>query len=129
MKELLFLICIPILYFYPILSPTLQNFSAHGAGIDLLIYLLTAHQYLYIAHINEPLVFFGESYNSITMTSKANFLRSCYFQSQIWFADNYLFCKETALLVIRAWLVYCLREKIFLSKNRAKLNDKCIKNP
>ena len=98
-------------------SPTLQNFSTHGAGIDLLIYLLTAHQYLYIAHINEPLVFFCESYNSITMTSKANFLRSCYFQSQIWFADNYLFCKETALLVIRAWLAYCLREKIFLSKN------------
>jgi glycosyltransferase involved in cell wall biosynthesis len=92
-------------------SPTLQNFSAHGAGIDLLIYLLTAHQYPYIAHVNEPLVFFRKSYNSITMTSKANFIRSCYLQAKIWFANNYLSRKEIAVLVIRSWLLYCLREK------------------
>ena len=48
-------------------SPNASSLLEHGAGIDLLLYLFTAHQYPFVAHIPEPLAFFRAHQSSITI--------------------------------------------------------------
>src|SRR5207249_972829 len=38
-------------------SPTIDDFAQHGAGIDLLLYLMTAARYEQVGYVAEPLVF------------------------------------------------------------------------
>lgn len=45
---------------------TLQGMDRHGAGPDLLTYLLTAEAYPKVAHVPEPLAFFRARKNSLT---------------------------------------------------------------
>jgi glycosyltransferase involved in cell wall biosynthesis len=93
-------------------SPTIKDFKSHGAGPDLLLYLLAAHQYAFIAHIRKPLVFFCQSEDSITMSSKRDILNCCYTQSIIWFSSQYLSRKEQELFLVQSWLKYCFRKKL-----------------
>ena len=64
------------------------DFAAHGAGPDLLLYLLTAARYLAVAHIPEPLTFFRWHPGSISYMENAR-LQDCYTQARIWFASNF----------------------------------------
>jgi hypothetical protein len=84
-------------------SPELPEFNSHGAGPDLLLYLLTATRYQKIGYISESLTFFRAHPGSLSIQFPEK-LRSYYFQSKIWFAKNY--CKRAKLdaLLIRGWL-------------------------
>lgn len=75
-------------------SPTINDFLSHGAGPDLLLYLLTAKAHMSIGYISDPLCFFREHEGSISVSDKEQYLSRCYLQAKIWFAENY-FQKDT----------------------------------
>lgn len=71
-------------------SPSFSDFSNHGAGPDLLMFLLTALHYPYIGFVNEPLSFFREHSGSISLSMKRLDLYDRYQQAKIWFCAKYL---------------------------------------
>jgi len=88
-------------------SRQLHGFSYHGAGPDLLLFLLTALKYKRVAHLPEPLVFFRKHDDSATtkaLTQKNWPIRKCYTQTRLWFAENNLDNKMVSKLLARAWL-------------------------
>jgi len=68
-------------------SPTIADFAQHGAGIDLLLYLMTAVRYEEVAYVAEPLVFFRAHEGSITHSGDSR-LADAYYQARIWFAAH-----------------------------------------
>lgn len=88
-------------------SPTLTDFSSHGAGSDLLIYLLTASQYPKIAYIYEPLSHFRAHDGSITIGMEYCHLARCYRQTRLWFAEQYLSEKWLKKLYVNEWKREC----------------------
>jgi len=68
-------------------SPSIADFEQHGAGIDLLLYLMTAARYEEIAYVAEPLVFFRTHEGSITHSGDLR-LADAYHQARIWFAAH-----------------------------------------
>lgn len=70
-------------------SPSINDFLDHGAGPDLLIYLLTAKKYSLIAFIDKPLTFFRAHNESISLSDKSKHLTQCYIQSKVWFVESY----------------------------------------
>jgi glycosyltransferase involved in cell wall biosynthesis len=74
-------------------SSTFRDYSKHGAGPDVMISLLTAHAYDYVAYIREPLVFFRAHKNSISVSDSNNEVLNSY-DSAISFylkSNNYWF--------------------------------------
>lgn len=66
------------------------DLSLKGAGNDSLIFLLTANQYPKFAFVNEPLSFFRDHRDSITIsTSKAD-LRTLYYIANAYFIEKHL---------------------------------------
>jgi glycosyltransferase involved in cell wall biosynthesis len=70
-------------------SPSINDFLDHGAGPDLLIYLLTARKYSSIAFIDKSLTFFRAHNDSISLSDKSKHLTECYIQSKVWFVESY----------------------------------------
>lgn len=85
-------------------SPTIQDFTRHGAGPDLLIYLVTAAKYPKFGFVVEPLSFFRSHEGSITMNDKERYLQRCYDQAKVWFAKNYLDPKITRHLYAHIYI-------------------------
>ena len=87
-------------------SPSLDSFHLHGAGIDQLIYLLTALDYPKVAFISEPLVFLRAHPDSYTISNPEGDLWQRYEQGRIWFAENYLKDNPKILdrLLCKVWL-------------------------
>lgn len=103
-------------------SPTLKDFPNHGAGPDLLLYLLTAATYPLVVYVSESLVLFRVHESSITIQhnrEKTNYLASHYLQAKIWFAHSY-FSNNRCLqrLLARTWIVKCCKHKKCLSPNQ-----------
>jgi len=89
-------------------SPSMNNFMAHGAGPDLLLFLLTAKQSSNVAHIDEPLAFFREHNNSATIKlrrTKEFLINSCYMQARIWFVESYMSSRLKSMSIAKAWLI------------------------
>lgn len=84
-------------------SPTIKKFYEHGAGPDLLIYLLVAKEYEQIAFVSEPLSFFRKHEGSITISDKSNYINRCYRQARIWFAEQYLNVNTTGKVYAFEW--------------------------
>jgi len=97
-------------------SPSMHDFASHGAGIDLLLYLLTAHQYPQIAHVSEPLSFFRLHDGSITVNNFGWKLYRSYQQARIWFTvsllNNSIMLQQ---LLAEIWLSYCKNERRLIS--------------
>jgi len=114
-------------------SRKLHGFSYHGAGPDLLLFLLTALQYKKVAHLPEPLVFFRKHDDSATtkaLTQKNWPIRECYTQSRLWFAENYLDNKMVSRLLARAWLLEITAERNFAYFMHPRgLANHFLKNP
>lgn len=87
-------------------SPTINSFLEIGAGLDLLLYLLTAQTYKSFAFINEPLCFFRSHEGSITASTKVRDITRYYTQAYIWFAEKYLTQKEINKYYVYAWYRY-----------------------
>jgi len=68
-------------------SPTIADFAQHGAGIDLLLYLMTAVRYEEVGYVAEPLVFFRAHEGSITHSGDSR-LADAYHQARICFAAH-----------------------------------------
>ncbi|WP_421300349.1 glycosyltransferase family 2 protein [Aeromonas veronii] len=71
-------------------SPSFNDFANHGAGPDILLFLLTALHYPYIGFVNEPLSFFREHDGSISLTMRKIDLYDRYQQAKLWFSYHYL---------------------------------------
>lgn len=84
-------------------SPTINDFEQHGAGPDVLIYLLTAIHYENFAYVNEPLTFFRAHHGSISESSIRPYLLSCYRQAKLWFAEEHFSHRLVKLLYAREW--------------------------
>ncbi len=87
-------------------SPTIKDFLSHGAGPDLLLYLLTAKAYPSFAFVNEPLCFFRAHEGSISMSGKNQYLSRCYIQAKIWFAETYLDSRQMKKYYVHTWYEY-----------------------
>ena len=86
-----------------ILSPSIDDFLDHGAGPDLLIYLLTAKKYSLIAFIDKPLTFFRAHNESISLSDKSKHLTQCYIQSKVWFVESCFNKKEINRYYSHIW--------------------------
>ena len=84
-------------------SPTIADFEQHGAGIDLLLYLMTAARYEEIGYVAEPLVFFRAHQGSITHSGDLR-LADAYHQARIWFAAHTQGRWTLASTLAAAWL-------------------------
>lgn len=93
-------------------SPAFNDFDEHGAGPDLLLFLLTAKAYEKIAFIDNPLIFFREHKNSISIAMKKLDLFDRYQQARIWFADKYLSTEIREKLLNKTW-----QDRIIITKN------------
>ncbi len=61
-------------------------FSQYGAGNDLLLFLLTAHQYSHFYYIDLPLSLFTSHADSLTVKHR---LERFYYYSKLWFLKQY----------------------------------------
>ncbi len=61
------------------------DFADHGAGPDMLLYLLAATRYPKVAHLSEPLAFFRFHGGSISI-SREDVVRDRYHLARVWFA-------------------------------------------
>ncbi|MBK5273829.1 MAG: glycosyltransferase family 2 protein [Desulfuromonadales bacterium] len=95
-------------------SPIPRNFLMHGAGTDLLIYLLTARKYQKIAFVAEPLSFFRAHEGSISVSDKNYFIVHCYRQARLWFAGRYLNNKMSRKIFALEWRREYHERKFFL---------------
>lgn len=66
-----------------------SNFSMHAIGNDLLIFLLTAHQYSKFAFVNEKLSFFRAHPGSISIKSENGKLLLYYDIAKAYFFENF----------------------------------------
>jgi glycosyltransferase involved in cell wall biosynthesis len=103
------------------LSPP-HDLSGHGAGADMLIYLLTARRYPYFAVVTEPAVFFRIHENSITIRGLDGEVALSYVLARVWFARTYsyrnLIANQRSSLA-RLWLREMLRKRRLSSPTSA----------
>lgn len=90
------------------------DFLKHGAGPDMLLYLLTATRYPLVAHIPEPLVFFRAHKSSITIKASIKVSQG-YTHAATWFAEHYLNNSLLFDLLARKWLFSMYHERKPLS--------------
>jgi glycosyltransferase involved in cell wall biosynthesis len=88
-------------------SPTISNFLGHGAGPDLLLYLLATQTYPSFVYVNEPLCFFRSHEGSITASTRSEEITRYYTQASIWFAEQYLDQQEIKRYFVYAWYRAC----------------------
>jgi hypothetical protein len=107
-----------------IASPTYQDFPDHGAGLDMLVFLLTAARYRNVAYLDEPLVHFGGrafgdaagpgAGDEPSLTTSLRNISDRYHQARIWFAARHLGPTAARRLVAQAWLRNCLHQRKML---------------
>lgn len=96
-------------------SPSFHDFVDHGAGPDLLLYLLTAQKYPKVAFVAEPLSFFRDHAGSITSQEGSGPIHHRHLQAKIWFASQLEDDRLLKRLLAREWLKSCLRERTLIS--------------
>ena len=105
-------------------SPSFDDFLDHGAGPDLLLYLLTAQKYNQIAYVSEPISFFRHHEESITISSRGTYIWDRYLQAMIWFATQWnngrILESESVFQLFLAceWLKACYRAKEVMLPNK-----------
>lgn len=85
-------------------SPVPRDFLKHGAGPDVLLYLLTALNYPKVGFVSESLCFFRCHNESISIQNKNNEVIDSYKRACMWFAEIYLDLKTVSNQNTRLWL-------------------------
>lgn len=67
-------------------SATIRDFARHGAGPDLLLYLLTAARYPRTGYVEAPVCFFRIHEGSFTISDRGRYLPLCYQAAIDWFS-------------------------------------------
>jgi glycosyltransferase involved in cell wall biosynthesis len=65
------------------------DLSSHGAGPDLLLFLLTATKYPRLGHVDEPLAFFRSHGGSLSVSGRRGEIMQAYLLTRYWFAKKY----------------------------------------
>jgi predicted O-linked N-acetylglucosamine transferase (SPINDLY family)/glycosyltransferase involved in cell wall biosynthesis len=87
-------------------SPEMDDYHIHGMGVDITLYLLTAHKYKKIAYVSESLAFFRAHDDSETISSLTTRPQKWWFgyqQAKIWFANHYGHSHILNALVTSEW--------------------------
>lgn len=66
-------------------AATTREVAGHGAGPDLLLFLLAARKYPKVAYVRAPLAFFRSHTGSLTIDLGRRELLPCYTQAKAWF--------------------------------------------
>jgi glycosyltransferase involved in cell wall biosynthesis len=69
--------------------PCRPDLSSHGAGPDLLLFLLTAAAYPRLGHVDEPLAFFRSHPTSLSVDGLGGEVTQAYLLTRYWFAKAY----------------------------------------
>jgi len=104
-----------------------SDFSMHAIGNDLLIFLLTAHQYKKFAFVEEKLSFFRAHEGSISIQSNDGKLPLHYNLASAYFVENYrtdLIKKQNVIL----WNLLRVYKNTSMNFNITKISDFYIKN-
>jgi glycosyltransferase involved in cell wall biosynthesis len=84
---------------------TTLDFSSHGAGTDMLLFLLAARAYPRIGYVAEQLVFFRSHEGSITANPATRHrVLAAHNATRIWFAFRYVSLADAYRMLARAWL-------------------------
>ena len=84
-------------------SPSYSDFSEHGAGPDLWLYLGAAKNYPKVGFVDEHLMFFRAHASSITISSPQKIVNR-YRQARIYYASQFLDRASLDQLLIVEWL-------------------------
>lgn len=90
-------------------TPAKTDFSTHGAGPDLLLYLQAAAQYPLVAKLEDTLVLFRKHQESITVSFDKSIIATYYAQARLWFANTQLSPAIYHRLLAVEWLLHCWR--------------------
>ncbi|QHU98999.1 glycosyltransferase family 2 protein [Synechocystis sp. CACIAM 05] len=88
-------------------SPGLSGFENHGAGVDILPFLLTAQECDTVAYEASPLAFFRGHNQSISvkMNSKSSSSLFMYYdQAKIWFVEKFDYMNLCKYMYIASWI-------------------------
>lgn len=96
-------------------SPVPHDFSANGAGPDVLLFALTACKYRKVAIVNKPLAFFRKHEGSFTIANRENAVSEGYSRALSWFFREYSLPFNWATWVARIWLRVVWRDKRWIS--------------
>lgn len=99
-------------------SHTIDDFEKHGAGIDQLLYLMTAVRYEEVAYVAEPLVFFRKHAGSITHSGQDSRIADAYHQARVWFAAHTESRMTLACTLAAVWLRSMKRRRRWLHPGR-----------
>ena len=80
------------------------DLTATGAGVDLLLYLLTALRYPRVARISEPLAFFRVHDGSISVDGRGGQVALHYALAKSWFARTNGYPELAGVILARQWL-------------------------
>ena len=97
-------------------SPTIKDFAEHGAGPDLLLYLLTAADYPRVAYVNNVLGLLRAHIGSISISDrKTHYLEKCYFQARIDCAKEKCSTVFVNYILINKWIYEIASNKQFIA--------------
>ena len=96
-------------------SPTYLDFDSHGAGPDLLLYLISADRYPLVGFVTDTLVFFRVHEGSITIGDNEGKLRLRYLQAKIYFCTTRGYTVWEWMLTLREWLRQMNKTREFIS--------------
>lgn len=91
------------------------DLTATGAGVDMLLYVLTALRYPLVACLAEPLAFFRAHAGSITVDGRGGQVALDYAQAQSWFARTNGFDGRVGVIAARLWLLEMRTYRRFMS--------------
>lgn len=80
------------------------DLTSTGAGVDVMLYLLTAQRYPLVACCAEPLAFFRAHPGSITVQGRGGLVARHYAMTKSWFAVNAGRPGRAASILARHWL-------------------------
>lgn len=92
-----------------------RDLTATGAGVDLLLFLLTALRYPRVACLPEALAFFRAHGGSMTIDGRGGQVALDYAATKSWFARENGFRDPTPAIVARQWLHEMRTSRRFLS--------------
>ncbi|MDD5056760.1 MAG: glycosyltransferase family 2 protein [Sideroxydans sp.] len=107
-------------------TSTPRPFERHGAGPDVMILLLTASQYLKVAYLEEPLVFFRNHAESFSAANTNNSVSESYISAIAYHLKNACGGKYWMRYLSGMWLVETIRAKrwvnprLFLKTNEGE---------
>lgn len=85
-------------------TSTPRNFEKNGAGPDVMILLLTAHEYIYVANISIPLVYFRAHAGSFTIENSNNNVIEGYRSAIAYFLSKNHGCQLWIDYLAHGWL-------------------------